>query len=649
MKKKLLCSVIATLFTSPAFAEDLELDTVTVKSSGFERKDTETTYASEIHTSKQIEASGASTLYDYLAQQSSLNISPNTGNRATPSINLRGYGNENGYQNVVITVDGQRLNNIDLQPALLAGIPLSNIDRIEISKGSGSVRYGDGATAGAIQIYTKAKAGVTVSTSWGNYGQKNHYASAGLSEEKIDLSMSLAHDSYDGFSKKDNTGHHDQFNSNTQNAKVKIKPTESFRVSAEATSSRNEIRYVNPLSKATFNENPRTANGTYPNQSFDTDQWRLGAEWDITEQLQLRATHFNEDKFSEFVSSTPSRANSIYKSNEIFLRYQTENLNVLGGYQDFDGERKRWSDFGAVTSDVTTKKNEATFIQTEYLFNNWTFSAGARNESVHYNFKPVINPFATAAAKERNDLDAWDVGVNYRFTQELSVFSNYNQAYQAPDIDKLFGFGGGFNGFLTPAKVKTLNLGANHATASNRLKVSAFHADLDNEIFLIPTGFPLAFTNTNLDKTHKYGLEIQDYYQINSQLAASILYNYVRAKIDRENNGGGAFNGKDLPGVPKHNLVANLNWKFYPKASLNLNHTWRSSAYAFNDFTNSFRQKQGIYSSTNLTVNYQYNQFTLFAAVNNLFEHENSIQVADDTIYPVDFVRTWRVGLRADF
>lgn len=649
MKKKLLYSVIATLFTSPVFAEDLEVDTVTVKSSGFERKDTETSYASEIHTSKQIEASGATTLFDYLAQQSSLNITPNNGNRATPAINLRGYGNENGYQNVVITVDGQRLNNIDLQPALLSGIPLSNIERIEISKGSGSVRYGDGATAGAIQIYTKTKTGVTVSTSWGNYGQKNHYASAGLSEEKIDLSMSLAHDSYDGFSKKDDTGHHDQFTSNTQNAKVKIKPTDSLRVSAEATNSRNDIRYVNPLSKAVFDRNPKTAIGTYPDQAFDTNQWRLGAEWDISEQLQLRATHFNEDKFSEFVSSTPSTANSIYKSNEIVLRYQTESLNVLGGYQNFDGERKRWSDFGGVTSDVTTKKNEATFIQTEYVVNQWTFSAGARNESVRYNFKPVINPFSTAAAKERDRLDAWDIGVNYRFSQELSVFSNYNQAYQAPDIDRLFGFGFGFNGFLTPAKVKTLNLGLNHTITSNRLKVSAFHANLDNEIFLVPLGFSGAFTNTNLDKSHKYGLEIQDYYQINNQFGASIIYNYVRAKIDRENNGGGAFNGKDLPGVPKHNLVANLNWKFYPKASLNLNHTWRSEAYAFNDFTNSFSQKQDIYSSTNLAVNYQYNQFTVFAAVNNLFEHENSVQVQDNVIYPVDFVRTWRVGFRADF
>jgi iron complex outermembrane receptor protein len=38
-----------------------------------------------------------------------------------------------------------------------------------------------------------------------------------------------------------------------------------------------------------------------------------------------------------------------------------------------------------------------------------------------------------------------------------------------------------------------------------------------------------------------------------------------------------------------------------------------------------------------------------FTAINNLFAHENSIQLQNNVIYPVDFVRTWRVGMKADF
>jgi iron complex outermembrane receptor protein len=646
MNKTIIASLIGLAFSNTAFsAENIDLDEITVKANRFERKESETTYASEIHTAKQIETSGAPTLYDYLTQQTSLNVSPNIGNRATPAINMRGFGNENGYQNVVITVDGQRLNNIDLQPALLAGIPLSNIERIEISKGSGSVIYGDGATAGAIQIYTKAKSGVTVNTSLGNFGQKNHAISAGISEEYIDLSANLAHDSYDGFSKKDASSHKDQFTSNSQNAKLKIKPTDFLRFFAEGTSSRNDIRYVNPMTKAQFKDDPKQANGTYNHQSFDTDQWQLGAEWDILKNLQLRAVHYNEDKFSEFISATPSTANSIYKSNDISLRYQTDSFSLITGYQNFDGERNRFSDFFGVTSDKTTKKNEAVYIQGEVKLADWTLSGGARDESVRYNFKPVINPFGTAAAKEKQDIDAWDIGVNYKVNPSLSIFTNYNQAYQAPDIDRLFGFGFGFNGFIEPAKTRTLNLGLNHISDKNRLKVTTFYTKLDDEIFLDVA----TFLNTNIDRSHKYGFEIQDYFQINEQLSTSLIYNYTRAKIDREDRGAGAYNGKDLPGVPKHSVVANLNWNFFTNAHLNLNHTWRSRAYAFNDLENNFDQRQSAYESTNIALNYQFKNIQLYTAINNLFEHENSIQVADDSIYPVDFVRTWRIGMKADF
>lgn len=646
MNKTIIASLIGLAFSNPAFsADNIDLDEITVKANRFEHKESETTYASEIHTAEQIERSGATTLYDFLTQQTSLNVSPNIGNRATPAINMRGFGNENGYQNVAITIDGQRLNNIDLQPALLAGIPLNNIERIEISKGSGSVIYGDGATAGAIQIYTKAKTGVTLNTSLSNFGQKNHSVSAGISEEFIDLSANLAHDSYDGYSKKDASGHKDQFTSNSQNAKIKIKPTDFVRFFAEGTSSRNDIRYVNPITKAQFKDDPKQANGTYNHQSFDTDQWQLGAEWDILKNLQLRAVHFNEDKFSEFISATPSTANSIYKSNDISLRYLADNFSVIAGYQDFDGERKRFSDFGLATSDTTTKKNEALYIQGEFKVADLTFSAGARDESVRYNFKPVINPFGTAAAKEKQDIDAWDIGVNYRINPALSIFSNYNQAYQAPDIDRLFGFGFGFNGFIEPAKARTFNIGLNHSTDRNRLKVTTFYTKLEDEIFLDVA----TFLNTNIDKSHKYGFEIQDYFQLNDQLSTSVIYNYTRAKIDREDSGAGAYNGKDLPGVPKHSLVANLNWQFYANAHLNLNHTWRSRAYAFNDLENNFDQRQSAYETTNIALSYQYKNMQFYTSINNLFEHENSIQVADDSIYPVDFVRTWRIGMKADF
>lgn len=641
--KIITCLAILGLSCNAQATETLALDDVTVKVSRLERKETEATYASEIHTAQQIEDSGAATLYDYLAQQTSLNVLSSFGNKATPSINLRGFGGENGAQNVVIMLDGQRLNNIDGQPQLLSAIPLSNIDRIEISKGSGSVIYGDGATAGTIQIYTKHKTGVTVSTSFGNYGQQNHYINAGISEQYFDLSASTAHDSHDGFSKKDSTDHKDAFTSNSQNIKLKIKPSDNLRLIAEATSSSNDVRYVNYLTLAKFKSDPRS-NGKYdyPQQDLNTNQWKVGAEYNINNALKLSYMHYREDKYSQYSGSTA--ANYDYESNDLTLSFNHNNFTALIGYQNFDGDRRS-------NNNTTTKNNEAFFVQLEsqpdWLNNQLTLSAGFRDEKVNYRYKTTGTNLS-----DSEHLDAWDVGANYRINNETSVFANYNQAFQAPDIDRFFAadytnwpiITSNFNGFISPMKTRTVNLGLNNVTANNRFKVTVFRSNLDNEFFLVkPT-----YDNRNIDKSHKYGLEIQDTFKFNDQLSSSLIYNYTRAIVDKEDDEV-TIRNKDLPGVPKHTVVLNLNYQFYDKAHLNINHTWRSQAYAYDDFQNHFTQKQKRYESTNIALNYQYRNLNFFTSISNIFEKKNSIQVADDAIYPVDFVRTWRMGMKADF
>ena len=655
MTKKIIASLAISLLSCSIHAnETLSLDDVTVKANRFENKDSETTYASEIHTRKQIDDSGAATLYDYLAQQTSLNVLSSYGNKATPSINLRGFGGENGAQNVVVTLDGQRLNNIDGQPQLLSAIPLANIDRIEISKGSGSVIYGDGAMAGTIQIYTKNKTGFTVSTSYGNYGQQNHYINAGISEQYFDLSANIAYDSHDGFSKKDTTGHKDTFSSNTQNLKLKIKPNDNLRLLVEGTNSRNDVRYVNYLSKAQFKDDPRQdpldldyyGNPMpYTHQALDSDQWRIGLEYNITSKLKLSATHSREDKRSAYVTYA-SEFNYDYETNQAELSYIGEVLNIAAGIQDFSGDRK-------ATSNITSKDNQSIFIQSEYrpiwLTEALTLSAGARSESVKYRYAPTVG----SSLDDSEHFNAWDFGANYRFSTELSIFSNYNKAYQAPDIDRFFGYDDFynivFNGFIKPAKVKTLNFGLNHISSKNRFKLTVFHAKLNDEIYLDPS-FGYFGTNSNLDKTHKYGIELQDSLKLNEQLSTSVIYNYTRAIIDNEVGlGGSVINNKDLPGAPKHTIVANLNYRFWDNATVNINHTWRSSAYAYNDFENNFKQRQDSYNSTNIAFNYRYKNLNFFTSLNNIFDQKNSIQVADDAIYPVDFVRTWRMGMKADF
>jgi len=647
MKKTLFAALLPAVFANPAFPAEPETQTkeVLVTANRFERKDTETTYASEIHSAAEIEASGAESLYDFLLQHSSVNVLPSAGNRATPLLDMRGYGAEGGFQNIVITVDGQRLNNIDLSSQLIGAIPLSNIDRIEITKGSGSVLYGDGAVAGTIQIHTKSRTGVTVRGSAGNYGSLSGYASAGISEQYFDLSASVAHDSNDGYGKKDVTGNRDDFTSNTQNAKLKLKPADNLSFSLEATSSRIDTRYVNPLSIAQFKADPRQVGlnalglAELTHQGLDTDQWRLGVEYAVSNNWKLSATHYQEDKVSDYINFN-NRLDYDYRSNDLSLSYEDERFSSILGLQNFEGTRD-------ATNNSTSKDNVAAFLQGEYRIADWTLSAGARHEKIDYEYNPAAGNSQDASEK----LDAWDIGLNYRFNNATSLFANYNRAYQAPDIDRFFLFGGSFNGFISPEKSKTFNLGLNHVTAVNRLKVTAFYVDLNNEIYFNP----FTFANTNLDRTHKYGVEIQDRWDITEQLSSSIIYTYTRARIDHEADGAGSFEGKDLPGVPKNSINASLNYRPIKPVNINLSHTWRSSSYVIGDFANSLNEKQDDYHSTNMAVSYQWREFQWFAAVSNLFEHKNGLYVRSDfpvandvVVYPSDFARTFRIGVKVD-
>lgn len=657
MNKTTIASVLGLLFTSNSFATDvvnsnavapdtyLRTGDVIVSANRFDRKDTETTYASEVHTSEMIAASGATTLYDYLAQHTSLNVLSNFGNTATPSIDMRGYGSANGFQNIVITVDGQRLNNIDGSPQLIGSIPLGNIDRIEITKGSGSVIYGDGATAGSIQIYTKIKNGLSVSASAGNYGSLSGNIFAGLTSQHLDISATANHDSMDGTSKADITGHTDESTSNIQSAKVKIKPLDNFSFTFEGSNSKIDTRYPNYLTKAEFNSDP-TQSGTnaYTHQALDTNQWRIGFEYKITPEWKVTSHYNQEDKQSTYLSAVPSKYYYDYTSKDINLQYENDVLSALAGIQAFNGSR---SDAGIFASaNKTSKDNIAYFASAEYRINQITLSAGARTERAKYNYVP----FGSATlSQSNNNLNAWDAGINYKFNDEVSAFANYNQAFLAPDIDRFFNYiylgPSVFNGFIAPEKSRTFNLGVNDVSKRNRFKATIFRSNLSNEIYYNAA----TFSNTNIDQSHKYGFEIQDTFKILDSLSASIDYTYTRAIIDTQSPSINTFNGKNLPGVPKQGVVANINYSFLEKANLNLSQVWHESTYSANDFANNLSQKQNSYESTNLALSYSFKNLKWFAAVTNIFAHNNSIQIDNDIIYPVDFARTFRLGMKAEF
>jgi iron complex outermembrane receptor protein len=105
-------------------------------------------------TREEIERSYVQTTVDLLRNQVGVVVNDLRGTGKNVFMDIRGFG-EIGPLNILVLVDGRRVNEVDLSGVDWSQIPLEQIERIEILRGPGSVLYGDNAAAGVVNIITK--------------------------------------------------------------------------------------------------------------------------------------------------------------------------------------------------------------------------------------------------------------------------------------------------------------------------------------------------------------------------------------------------------------------------------------------------------------------------------------------------------------
>ena len=636
MNKTITTSLVASFLlatTQLQANETHELSTITVSSSLIETTEIKATYATEIYTKDEIEKTKAKDVYEFLSAQTSVNVSPSFGNIFSQKIDLRGYGIGDGYQNIVISVNGRRLNNVDMTTQLLSSIPIESIERIEIIKGSGSVQFGDGANAGVINIITNGKNENYIKAYYGNDEIKNGTLSLGYSNEKFVINGFVDYSSTHG-TRENNTNEKDSNFNKNKKIDILYFPVENLELRVGRSFSNMRTKYGGSLTLDEYKNNPNKAN-SFTEQYFNSYVTTTGLTYDFNNNYSIDINYNDENKLSEY--STGWKSEYDYRSLNTVFNIKKDDYKIALGVDGFDGNR-------VGSTNTTTKENKAFFINGIYsILDNISFNLGGRNEKVEYTYAPN----AGTTLNDSFNLQAYDVGINYVINENNSFFINYNRSFQAPDIDRFFS-NGNFNGFIQPAKVRNYTIGYNNIQPKNKLKISLFRSDLTNEIYYYNTGNWATSYNTNIDKSHKYGLEVFDKYLISDYFFTSLNYSYIIAKIDEENEGNGKYNGKNLPGVSKHNLTLNIGFD-YNKYQGVLSHTYRSKAYAANDFENNFTQKQESYNSTDLSLSYTYNQVEFFAKIQNLLDERNGLWIRDNSIYPINFERTYYAGMKVNF
>ena len=157
--KKLVAAVVAgtglVVCTGQAQStnEVAELPSVTVYASRIDDAKESIPAAISVFTAEDIEASGVRDLPELLKKKAGMDIHSMNGNPFLTSIAMRGFG-DNAFGRTKVVLDGEELNNVDMNAPNLTRIPLGSVERIEIIRGPSPVLYGDGAIAGVVNVIT---------------------------------------------------------------------------------------------------------------------------------------------------------------------------------------------------------------------------------------------------------------------------------------------------------------------------------------------------------------------------------------------------------------------------------------------------------------------------------------------------------------
>lgn len=132
---------------------------------------------------------------DTLMSQAGLQLSNNGGTGKTTSFFIRGAN----ASHTLVLIDGVRYGSATLGSAAIQDLPVDQIERIEILRGSAASLYGSDAIGGVIQIFTRKHSTqpVSVSVGIGSLGTYQGSLSGNVKSGATQAAMTLAHSETD--------------------------------------------------------------------------------------------------------------------------------------------------------------------------------------------------------------------------------------------------------------------------------------------------------------------------------------------------------------------------------------------------------------------------------------------------------------------
>ena len=558
----------------------------------------ESSYAdTEVITKGQIAASGASNLKDVLASQIGIQTYSQSSEKNS-IVDLKGYG-DTAISNVLVLINGRKINSPDLSGYDLSLIPLDSIDHIEVMKAAGTTLYGDHAGGGVINIITKPISDKnTITVSGGSHG---------VTTDNLELSRKTPWvDFYTSNEFHYNGGYRDNSDIIGYSNFTKLEKVlnDFFTFDIEGGYHRDSYGLPGGLSAselATYgwrgvapDEENNFANSRdlfirpTVTQILPNNFGKL--TYDYSHRDRETYGYFDYRYFGPAYGETTTARN--LKSDNILVKYDLDteligrSINLTNGVE-YHSDRNHilggGSGFMISTDDISINKDEfGLFINIDYnLIGHLFTDFGARYTDVLYEFD---NHYANSFSNEHYHKTSLSGGLRYEYKPDSRVFFNVSETYRLPDTDEWYNTYSGLNSNLVPQTGLSFQLGISHKQGFDRLSVVPFFEHNHNEIFFDPSiGFFGA--NSNYDSTKRFGLDVRNEMNFKELLHVPVRFEMNYTYLDAEFNGG-SFDGRSIPFVTQNKFGINLFWDITDKFSTHIGGTYRGSMFDINDCNN---------------------------------------------------------------
>ena len=586
----------------------------------------------DVITAADIAAIGGDSVLDILATNASIQTFDLNSSGSRGQVSMRGFA-ETGANNIVIAIDGVKLNNPSLEAPLLSHIALSDVERIEILRGSGSVLFGDQAGAGVINIITKnsRERKIQAILRLGSYRHNDLWWQMTLPLDK-NWSYNFQYEQ----SKNDNY----RFNNRSEFY------TDSHSFDWQYSDWGGSVQKRNITDKlqlpgALYSLHDRRISHSEDDYSTNhSDHDNIKLHFKIATPLQLRVTNNYRatDRYGKL--SDASFITAIAHSDSNLLLVYNSLLSQWQINSSFGVQQLQASSESVYTAETYTYSSYAKQRHQSWYFQNfasrelWSLSFGVRNT-----LAKDLDRLGTTV--NRWDLTAAESAVKYQFSPRVQLSLRLTKSFRIANADE-FSLAP-VNG-LQPQSSLGLDLTFKIDGDHSSWQYNIYTIDLKNEIVYDPMAGNFGL-NINLPSSKRLGWQLD--YNLQQK---GFWWDISIASIDATFSSGN-FKDKKVPFVANYNLTTALNHNWYSKWQGRIEWFFIGERFAAGDYGN-IAPKVASHAVLNYNLRYQLNDNTLIALrLNNLLaERYQAYQgyALDSYYYPAK-ERNWNITLTVNF